>query len=236
MRRPPCARRACTCSASPVAVRLPGAQPRGRPPCQAGERRDPSRTQRPRPSPRSGTHAALDRGALRGRFFYKVLRRHALCPPTAPRMSPGLSCRLRQGRLLGLLLQRWHRGPWFGDTAALRQGLVAQQRHPQRHPTPDATRSPTAAGSPGASALALGPTPSRRAVCWLGSARPRSRPPAGATTSPRPRLTTAAPPGREHACGGGATATPRVWCFESPGRSRRAAHTSRHHWPPAPEP
>jgi len=173
---------------------------------------------------------------LRGRFFYKVLRRHALCPPTAPRMSPGLSCRLRQGRLLGLLLQRWHRGPWFGDTAALRQGLVAQQRHPQRHPTPDATRSPTAAGSPGASALALGPTPSRRAVCWLGSARPRSRPPAGATTSPRPRLTTAAPPGREHACGGGATATPRVWCFESPGRSRRAAHTSRHHWPPAPEP
>jgi hypothetical protein len=73
--------------------------------------------------------------ALRGRFFHKVLRMHTLCSLMAPLMSPGPSCRLRQGhgRLLGLL-QRWHRGPGFWDKAALRQGLVTQQRHQQRHP------------------------------------------------------------------------------------------------------
>jgi hypothetical protein len=67
---------------------------------------------------------------LRGRFFHKVLRMHMLCPPTAPLMSPGPSCRLRQGHGRFLcLLQRRNRGPWFWDKAALRQGFVAQQRH-----------------------------------------------------------------------------------------------------------
>src|SRR2546426_5212663 len=80
------------------------------------------------------------RGSLRGRFFYKVLRMHTLSPPTAPLMSPGSSCGLRQGhgRLLGLLLQRSHSGPWFWDKASLRGGLLGEPPHPKHPPTPPA--------------------------------------------------------------------------------------------------
>src|SRR3989442_10996732 len=73
---------------------------------------------------------------LRGRFFHKVLRMHTFVPQVPPLLSPGSSCRLRQGhgRLTSLVLQRWHRGPGFRHNAALRQRLLAQQGDQQGHP------------------------------------------------------------------------------------------------------
>src|SRR2546422_1009224 len=92
-------------------------------------------------SPRDGRGPTVSRAApvgvaLRGRFFHNVLSMHTFVYQTPPLLSPGSSCRLRQGhgRLTGLVLPRGHRGPRFRDKVALRQGIMTQQRDQQRHP------------------------------------------------------------------------------------------------------
>jgi len=75
-------------------------------------------------------------GALRGRFFHKVLRMPTLFPQLPQLLFPGPACgfRQRQSKLADLCEQRGYHRPGFRHTAPLRPGVLAPQRPQQPHP------------------------------------------------------------------------------------------------------
>src|SRR5437660_12558751 len=95
---------------------------------------------------RRGGEGALTRGG-----FYKVLIMYMFLPRFPELLSPLASGGLRQdnARRIGVSRQRRHGGPGFWHQAALRQRLLAQQRHQQPHPDlPNDRDQPTAPRPP----------------------------------------------------------------------------------------